>query len=160
MGHFNNTAHDALEHHHRKRKEKALNLIDYLADLTNNENLHDIKGNEDFLRQKRLALQNDGNSTTFAELASYDAYYEESRICAIIRHITPETFNEHIMPELRHSQEARDLLTWWERHKEDDRKRIEKEINSVQSAIYSLEAQMNINQNKLKLLKEELRQIS
>lgn len=159
MACFSETASDALEHHHREREEKALNLIDYLADLTNNESLHDIKGNEDILRRKRLALHS-GNSTTHAEIAAYDADYEESRICAIIRHITPKTFSEHIMPQLSHSKEARDLLTWWERHKEDDRKRIQKEIKSVESSIYNLEAQMTIAQNKLKLLKDELRQVS
>ena len=94
MACFSETASDALEHHHREREEKALNLIDYLADLSNNESLHDIKGNEDILRRKRLALHS-GNSTTHAEIAAYDADYEESRICAIIRHITPKTFSEH-----------------------------------------------------------------
>ena len=120
------------------RIRKAENAIVYLAGLVNPQQesaiLH-IDGNREILRRKNLAK----DRLTHSQLASYDADYEESKLCAAIRKIGEEQFMELIVPELPKSEIARDLLTWWEKHKSDDIDKLDEEILHAKQKINNAE---------------------
>lgn len=135
-----------------QRFKKAQRLLVYLVGLTDQPSLLSVPGNRDILKNKSLSHN---NSATHAQLAAYDADYEESKICAAICEYGVEDFMETITPELASSQDARTLLTWWENHQTEDTKRLTEEIQATHREIQALETDIEEHKAELhELLKE------
>ena len=135
------------------RIKKAETLLVYFAGIVEAEKhsmILETNGNHDILKRKKLAKE---LKSTFAQLASYDADYEESKLCAAIRNYGAEKFMKLIVPELATSASARDLLTWWETHKSDDLDKLDAEILHTKQKINNAE---NLIRKQKAILKDLL----